>query len=51
MYQVEDTNGYKREGVQKVRAGHLKHQNSLVRPSEMGRIKTFENLEVRILDN
>ena len=48
---METTNGYKREGVQKVRAGRFETSKVINRKAEMGSTKTFENLETRILDN
>ena len=48
---MENTNGYTREGVQKVRAGRFETSKFINSNGGDGQNKTFENLETRILDN
>ena len=48
---MENLNGYKRAGVQKLRAGRFVTSTFTSSNVGDGQKKTFENLEIRILDN
>ena len=48
---MENTNGYKREDVQKIRTGRFEKSNFIKSKGGDGQNKIFENLETRILDN